>query len=76
MKLFGVHINPQPALQRLSAAISQHIFDEAACLERIFLRFESRVVVSSDHANHKNLFRDHVAHQSGKSFSGTKSSIL
>ena len=55
----------------MSVAISQHIFDEAACLERIFLRYESRVVVSSDHANHNNLFRDHVAHQLlGSNWSG------
>lgn len=63
--------NYDVALQRLSAAISQHMFDEAAPLERIFLRYESRVVVSSDHANHKNLFRDHVAHQLlGSNWSG------
>jgi hypothetical protein len=49
----------------------QSTFDEAACLERIFLRYESRVVVSSDHANHNNLFRDHVAHQLlGSNWSG------
>jgi hypothetical protein len=63
--------NYDVALQHLSAAISQHIFDEAARLERIFLRYESRVVVSSDHANHNNLFRDHVAHQLfGSNWSG------
>jgi hypothetical protein len=66
--LLSKQYNYNVALQRLSATINQ---SKAARLERIFLRYESRVVVSSDHANHKNLFRDHVAHQLlGSNWSG------
>jgi len=55
----------------VSAATSQNQFDEAARLERIVQRYESQVVVSSDHANFKNLFRDHVAQQLlGSNWSG------
>jgi hypothetical protein len=52
----------------LSATINQN---KAARLERIFLRYESRVVLSSNHAIYKNLFRDHVAQQLlGSNWSG------
>lgn len=50
------------ALQRLSAATSQNLFDEAVHLERIFLRYEPPQVVSVDSVGlYHNLVQDQQA---------------
>jgi hypothetical protein len=49
------------ALQRLSAA-SQDLFDDAVRLERIFLRYEPKVV-SSDSCTYTGLVQDQIATQ-------------
>ena len=54
--------NVDLALQRLSAATSQNLFDEAVHLERIFLRYEPPQVVSVDSVGlYHNLVQDQQA---------------